>query len=61
LALGAGTTYRFVFARFLNFRVLTWTEYRQDAEISDALGSPTFKAFWLIQSSGMQHLSPRLS
>src|SRR3954454_8662816 len=27
LALGAGTTYRFVFARFLNFRVLTWTEY----------------------------------
>ena len=27
LALGAGTTYRFVFSRFLNFRVFTWTEY----------------------------------
>src|SRR3954454_10755920 len=27
LALGAGTTYRFVFSGFLNFRVLTWTEY----------------------------------
>jgi hypothetical protein len=34
LALGAGTTYRFVFARFLNFRVLTWTEYNhQNAKL----------------------------
>jgi hypothetical protein len=30
LVLGAGTTYRFVFAGFLNFRVLTWTEYSLD-------------------------------
>jgi hypothetical protein len=35
--------------------------HRQDAEISDALGYPAFKAFWLIRSSGMQHLFPRLS
>src|SRR3954469_19009390 len=28
-------------------------EFRQDAEISDALGYPAFKAFWLIRSSGM--------
>jgi hypothetical protein len=34
LALGAGTTYRFVFAGFLNFRVLTWTEYNNQAEIT---------------------------
>ena len=26
---------------------------RQDAEISDALGFPAFKAFWPIRSSGI--------
>src|SRR3954454_4809935 len=34
---------------------------RQDAEISDTLRYPLFKAFWLIQSSRMQHLFSRLS
>src|SRR4051794_20062977 len=34
---------------------------RQDAEISDAIGSPTPRAFRTIHSSKLHHLFPRLS